>query len=290
MSVWNRIFGTRNKSPVPAPSGFTAYTNEDAGERLSWVPDQSASAIAARHNFAAIYGANNMPPNFGLRPVIEVRDGTGAWVPVSGNTRAVPDLETQEAYLASYRESGIIGPQAVGEGGSMGLPSPAGLTGPAPTEQSGSTTGAGASGAMLSFGPDTPAADIRGTSGITLSFGQQGGEGQGEDRTAPVLTFGAGIDQAQAPGSGVVLSFGDQDATAGDMLGRNSLLLNMGSGGSPAPATPQGSGQGRRAQTPSGPASAAGMPDNKRSMIGAQGGGGGGRMNITQPQNPLLLF
>lgn len=125
MDAFRRIFGL-GPAKQPARPSFVEYTAPDGSARLRMVEDTSWQAVAARHNFAAIYGAANMPPNFGMRGVIEVPDGNGAWVPVSGTTNFVPDMDAQLGFLQSYYQTGQIGVQPIAADGSMatgqGLP------------------------------------------------------------------------------------------------------------------------------------------------------------------------
>lgn len=118
MDTFRRIFGLGPKQMQPRPS-FTQSMTEDGKERVQMYEDLSATAQGARHNFSMIYGASNLPPTFGMRSVIEVKNDKGEWQPVSGDLRNVPDMDTQMAFLQSWRESGIIGPQAVNPDGSL---------------------------------------------------------------------------------------------------------------------------------------------------------------------------
>lgn len=113
--MFRRIFGM---GPGRQPSRPDFIQAEGDGVRLRVVEDNTASAIAAKHNFAAIYGAANMPPNFAMRGVIEVQKD-GAWVPVSGSNNFVPDMTAQVAFLQGYRETGQVGMQPINPNGSM---------------------------------------------------------------------------------------------------------------------------------------------------------------------------
>lgn len=126
MSVFNRIFGGEQRNPTTRQEPYIHFTNKDNTERLRMVPDTSQSAVAARHSMTMIYGANSMPKDFAMRGVVEVKDPTtGQFVPVTGNSRAVPDMDAQIASLQSFRESGIIGPQPINADGSNALASTA---------------------------------------------------------------------------------------------------------------------------------------------------------------------
>lgn len=133
MPVFNRIFGTADRASVPTPQPYVQFQNPDGTERLLMVPDTSASAQGARHALAAIYGNNNLPPEFGMRGVVQVRDPeTGEFRAVTGSNRGVPEIDAQIAALQSFRESGIIGPQPINPTGSNAgaTASVTGATGP----------------------------------------------------------------------------------------------------------------------------------------------------------------
>jgi hypothetical protein len=136
------------------------FTAEDGETRLTYHPDTSAGAAAVRHNQAAIYGADHVSPNVGMRAVIEVRDPkTGEFVPVTGSRSMVPDTDTQMAALTSFKETGIIGPQRVNQSGSMSATNGGG--GSAVTAPSAGDTVGGTAGG-LTFGPNINAASVNG--------------------------------------------------------------------------------------------------------------------------------
>lgn len=146
MSVFKRIFNLSDRNPMPTQASYIQFQNPDGTERVRMVPDTSAAALAARHSMSMIYGANKLPPEFGMRSVIEVKDPeTGQFVPVTGNNRGVPSTDAQIASLQSYRESGIIGPQPINENGSNA------------TNAGGTGTGGGSGG---SGGGDGASADM----------------------------------------------------------------------------------------------------------------------------------
>lgn len=119
MSIFSRIFGTP-EAAMPLPQDFVEYTNDKGTERLRMVADGSMTAQAARWNANMIYGRQNVPQNFGMVPMIEVKDKDGKWKPVTGGSGKIGyDMETQLGALASFRETGIIGPQGVAGEGSM---------------------------------------------------------------------------------------------------------------------------------------------------------------------------
>lgn len=108
--------------------------NDEGTERVILQEDHSPQAIAARHNMGMIYGKANVPATFGMRPVIEVRDAGGNWMPVSGSKDIVPDTDAQVAFLQNYRKTGQIGvtPMVADSIAGTGLPAPAAQTAPDP--------------------------------------------------------------------------------------------------------------------------------------------------------------
>ena len=109
MSAFRRIIGM-GPAPLKTPESYIAFNSKDGNERLRMVADTSASAIAGRYNQQMIYGKNNMPPEFAMRGVIEVKGQDGEWTPVTGSRRGVPNMEAQMAALSSFRENGVVGP------------------------------------------------------------------------------------------------------------------------------------------------------------------------------------
>lgn len=109
MNPFRRIFGL-GPSRMASQPAEVVYDNGH-GTRLLAAQDTSANAVAARHNFAAIYGADNMPAGFTRKGVVQVQDGSGQWQNVSGQDMLVPDMNTQIAALQAYEKTGIIGPQ-----------------------------------------------------------------------------------------------------------------------------------------------------------------------------------
>lgn len=118
MNALRRIFGL-GPAAMPKRPDHIEYMTDNGSTRLRYVEDTTASAIAARHNFSMIYGAANLPANFGMRGVIEVKQNDGVWAPVSGTSAFVPDMESQMAALQAYKETGIIGAQPVNAQGTL---------------------------------------------------------------------------------------------------------------------------------------------------------------------------
>ena len=116
MNPFRRIFGLGPSRMAARPD--EVYYDNGKGERILMADATSADAIAARHNFAAIYGADNMPANFAKQGVIQVQKD-GQWTNVNGTSLVPGSMQTQTAALQSYRETGIIGPQPVNEQGNM---------------------------------------------------------------------------------------------------------------------------------------------------------------------------
>lgn len=116
MNPFRRIFGLGPSRMAARPD--EVYYDNGNGERILMADATSADAIAARHNFAAIYGADNMPANFAKQGVIQVQKD-GQWTNVNGTSLVPGSMQTQTAALQSYRETGIIGPQPVNEQGNM---------------------------------------------------------------------------------------------------------------------------------------------------------------------------
>jgi hypothetical protein len=151
-----RIFGRGRQPQEQKP--FVQFTSEDGETRLTYHPDTSAGAVAVRHNQAAIYGADHVSPNVGMRAVIEVRDPkTGEFVPVTGSRSMVPDTDTQMAALTSFKETGIIGPQRVNPNGSMATGGESAVSAPSAGQTAGGTAGG------LTFGPNINAASVNGS-------------------------------------------------------------------------------------------------------------------------------
>ena len=121
MNALRRIFGL-GPAAMPKRPDHIEYMTDNGSTRLRYVEDTTASAIAARHNFSMIYGAANLPANFGMRGVIEVKQNDGVWTPVSGTSAFVPDMESQMAALQAYKETGIIGAQPVNAQGTLAGP------------------------------------------------------------------------------------------------------------------------------------------------------------------------
>jgi len=147
MSVFGRIFGTGRRAQKQ-PQDVIEFTNAKGDERVRLTADPAA--FRARHNAEMIYGRNNVPQAFGMRPVIEVKNKQGEWAPVTGGSGTIKyNLETQLGALASFRETGIIGPQPV-------------------TESSGSSIGGAGGGAAGNAGaaPSQPSLGYVGAAGF----------------------------------------------------------------------------------------------------------------------------
>ena len=147
MNALRRIFGL-GPAAMPKRPDHIEYMTDNGSTRLRYVDDTTASAIAARHNFSMIYGAANLPANFGMRGVIEVKQNDGVWTPVSGTSAFVPDMESQMAALQAYKETGIIGAQPVNAQGT--LAGPGGTDG----EATGAAGGGGGGAASAAAGDD----------------------------------------------------------------------------------------------------------------------------------------
>lgn len=145
MDAFRRIFGLGPKKQA-LPEPVTIFEREDGTARVRMIPDASAGAALARNALVNILGADNLPPGFGMQPMIEVKGADGKYVPVSGSKGIQPDMQTQMAYLQSFQETGIVGPQPVNPDGSM-----AAQTGGMETQVQPGQTGAAAP--MLTFGP-----------------------------------------------------------------------------------------------------------------------------------------
>lgn len=147
MDVFRRIFGLGPKKQA-MPDPVTIFTREDGTARVRMVPDASPNAALARNALTNILGADNIPPGFGMGPVIEVKGKDGKWTPVSGSSGMQPGLEAQMGYLQSFQETGIVGPQPVNPEGSMAAQT--GGLGDMAGPQPGAT---GAQQPMLTYGP-----------------------------------------------------------------------------------------------------------------------------------------
>ena len=115
MDMLRRIFGLGPGQRTPRPDYIQAQ-GEDA--RLRMRESTNPVDIALRENFAAIFGRGNLPPQLGMEGVIEVQ-GPQGWTPVLGSEYTGMSMEAQTAALQSFRETGIIGPQAINTSGSM---------------------------------------------------------------------------------------------------------------------------------------------------------------------------
>lgn len=109
MNPFRRIFGLGPSRMASRPDEVV-YDNGQ-GSRMIMADDTTANGVAARHNFSAIYGAENMPTSFARRPVLQVQDQNGAWQNVTGANMFVPDMKTQVAAYQAFQKTGIIGPQ-----------------------------------------------------------------------------------------------------------------------------------------------------------------------------------
>ena len=92
---------------------YIEFTSPEDDRRVIMQPDTNMNAVAARWNATQIYGAQNVPRNFGMRRVIQVRDpnNNGEWTNVTGRGLSPPEFGAQVAALQSFEESGVIGPQ-----------------------------------------------------------------------------------------------------------------------------------------------------------------------------------
>lgn len=147
MDTFRRIFGLGPKKQA-MPDPVTVFTRDDGTARVRMVPDASPNAALARNALINILGADNVPPGFGMGPVIEVKGKDGAWTPVSGSKGMQPGIETQMGYLQSFQETGIVGPQPVNPDGSMAAQS--GGLGETASPQPGASV---ATQPMLTYGP-----------------------------------------------------------------------------------------------------------------------------------------
>lgn len=111
MNPLRLMFGL-GPAPMKARPDIITSTSEDGQRRV--VMRDDPEAFAARFNAEQIYGAANVPPSFGMAPVIEVRGADGQWTPVSGTRAFIPDTDTQIAMLQSFRETGKLGILAPG--------------------------------------------------------------------------------------------------------------------------------------------------------------------------------
>lgn len=123
MSVFRRILGMGPEA-IKTPESYVSFTSESGDTRMRMVPDMSANAISARYNQQMIYGKNNVPPEFGMKGVIEVKGDDGKFQPVTGSRRGVPNMEAQMAALSNYQETGVIGPAPQQDTGSTGSTAP----------------------------------------------------------------------------------------------------------------------------------------------------------------------
>jgi len=137
MEMLRRIFGAGPARRQPRPD-IVQMEGPDA--RFVYRETVNPVAIAARENFAMLYGRDNLPPHMAMDGVIEVRGPQGNWTPVTGSTGFNLGMEAQVAALQSFRETGIIGPQAVNTSGSMMIDQ-AVLAGDAAVRGSGAVTG-----------------------------------------------------------------------------------------------------------------------------------------------------
>lgn len=96
----------RDGGRVPFRDPIIGVEGED-GARVVQYDDNSMGGIAARHNASQIYGAANVPHNFGRRTVIEVPDGNGGYTPVNQSNPGAP-IGEQIIALDHYRETGNI--------------------------------------------------------------------------------------------------------------------------------------------------------------------------------------
>lgn len=123
MSVFRRILGM-GPAAVKTPESYVSFTSESGDTRMRMVPDMSANAIASRYNQQMIYGKDNVPPEFGMKGVIEVKGEDGKFQPVTGSRRGVPNMEAQMAALSNYQETGVIGPAPQQDAGGAGVTRP----------------------------------------------------------------------------------------------------------------------------------------------------------------------
>lgn len=212
MDAFRLMFGFGPKKQQQRAPRMQAV-NETGTERVMLYDDTSSTAVAARHNMAAIYGAANVPDTFAMRPVVEVKDAAGKWVPVSGQNDATPDVETQIAYLRNYRETGEIGvtpvapDEIVGQSGAL----------PGAEQVGGGAAGQGGQPQgmqQLSYGTAMPMLQMPAQFALGQPQGQQGQQsGQGQQAgmmqlpplamlAVPPGLIAAGQDpQTTAPGS-----------------------------------------------------------------------------------------
>lgn len=269
MSVFGRIFGM-GRSQAKAPESYVKYTNEDDSERLVMTADTSANAIAARHTFAQIYGSSNMPPEFGMKGVVQVRDKKkgGEWTPVTGSKRGIGDMDTQLGALASFRETGIIGPQPVNAGGSA-----------ASSARGGGAGGSGGASVSTSSSPSTASQEAGQVGPTILSYGQP-----------PVELLE----------SGIALAYGQKGAPKGDLaMGDYMTGPNVQDGAPTQPnaqyaatqpylVVPSAETNPRAESTPTGRAGNQVIPARRNgSTLLSEGPGAGGGMNSLYEQGIL---
>lgn len=203
MGLFDSIIGTR-KRRHNVPESYIRATNKEDTERTLMVADRTQNAMAARHNMQLIYGKENVPPEFGMRPVIQVRDEAkdGAWTTVTGSNRGIPDTDTQLAALASFRESGIIGTQPINAEGSNSAPQTAMVSGTTSGTASTSNT-AGSNDTdvplaapKLGYGLTPLESGIIGKNG-ELAYGEQAEipNGQGTEGALVAADMGGGQDR-----------------------------------------------------------------------------------------------
>ena len=244
MNVWQRIFGGGEGRTLPTTPDFIQFTNDKGNERVRMVMDNSRYSVALRHNMTMIYGRENVPETIGMVPVIDVKDKDGTWKPVTGSAKVNYDIDTQLGALASFRETGIIGPQPVTK-----TATPNGFTGGAAAGPVGTGGGGADSGqAAAAIGavpggnqkPSTKGLaieDVISTGVKGLSFGLPA---MNVNAPSQALTFGNLIGKKEkgtgttGPAKGTVPgaflnSFGEVD-TLVDPIGRP--------GGTPRPLSP----------------------------------------------------
>ena len=261
-------FGPRRQQ-LPQPR--LQQQNEDGTERVMLSPDTSASAVAARHNMAQIYGRANVPQNFGMRPVIEVRDASGEWVPVSGSRDAVPDGMTQIAYLQNYRKTGQIGVTPLADDAIVGQVGQI-----SDTQQTAS--------ADQNAQPQQPQQPMI---AVPLSFGGQGQEG-GAGTSA--IALWSGIQQQQTP---QVLTSQGGGETLRDVSRQTSEVIQP---TNPSGPTIQGQQPGVSTRAGAHPTSLSEDDVNRAAARGLPGarpngmGGGAGFGQFQMPNIGMLLL
>ena len=116
--VIRRILGL-NPAPMRVQQEPIEYSvNKEGTQRVMMYPDTSANAMAARFNQQQIYG--QVAPVFGMKPVIEVRQADGSWIPVTGKRDFVPSMDAQIQMLQGYNETGKLGFQPLQLSGDVG--------------------------------------------------------------------------------------------------------------------------------------------------------------------------